>query len=246
MKNRNTILMMLAACLTGLVGIASADQIFLEASDDSWVNGNSQDANNGGATAGVIRYQSATWGQNLSLFKFDISTLPANIEVTSVRMRFYTSLSSWPVGGTNFAPVAVFNNTQDWDETNVTFANAPTYNATAIETLDHLGASWNPVYFTGTNTIDSAGWMEFQGAGTVVLVQGWADGTIDNFGITMWGAGDFLPDQRSFRPQTKEHSNSALHPEIIVNYTIIPEPATMGLIGFVAAGLLVVRRFLTV
>ncbi len=250
MKNRNTTFVLLSACMIGLAGIALADTIFLEASNDSWVNGwtGTADGNNYGTSATAnLRHQNATWGNNYALYTFDFSTLPENAVVSSVRMRFYTTTAVWPTTPANFAPIAIFNNTEDWDESTVVFTNAPTYAATATETLDHFGLTGNPVYFTGTNTIvdGTAGWLEFQSAGTVALVQGWADGTIDNYGISMMGTGDDLNDGRLFVPRTKDASES-VRPEIVVDYTIIPEPATLGLIGFVLAGLLMVRRFLSV
>ena len=221
MKNMKSVLILLVGCVLLMGQSLFSDQVVLEASDDSWVNGNVQDANYGSGSDTRIRYQSYTGGKNVPLFKYDISELPANIEVTSVRMRFWTSLATWP-GPTNFAPVAIFNNMQDWDELTVTYSNAPIYEANSVETLDHFGVIGSERYFTGTNTIEAGGWVEFQGAGTVALVQGWADGTIDNFGISMNGSGDFVSDGRTFRPQTKEHSTAAVHPEIIVNYTVIP------------------------
>ncbi|MEA2069463.1 MAG: DNRLRE domain-containing protein, partial [Verrucomicrobiota bacterium] len=179
MRNIRSILMLLAGCVLLMGQSLFADQLVLEASDDSWVNGSnpSKTNNYGTATRTVIRYQNATWGFNYALYKFDTSALPANIEVNSVRMRFYTGLS-WNNGTpTNFAPVAIFNNTQDWDESTVTFNTAPTYDATATDTREHFGTTENPGnYFTGTNTINTGGWLDYQGAGTVALVQGWADG----------------------------------------------------------------------
>ncbi|MCF7863608.1 MAG: DNRLRE domain-containing protein [Kiritimatiellales bacterium] len=245
MKNSKTFGIGLIGLLAG-IGSVFADQMTLKASDDSWVNGNTPaiGINYGSDTSAALRYQNTSWGKNVSLYKFDLSALPANIIVTSVRMRFYTALAAWP-GPTNFAPVAIFQNTQDWSETNVTFATAPTYDAAPVETLDHFNIVANPTYFTGANTITAGGWLEFEGAGTVALVQGWAAGTIANDGVSVWGTGDFLNDGRLFRLQTKENPATSVQPGLIVTYTIIPEPATLGLIGVAAAGVLLLRRFVS-
>ncbi len=198
-----------------------ADQAVLEASDDSWVNGNLVGDNYGTLSDTRLRYQNTSWGNNHALFKFDLSLLPANIEISSVRMRFWVGLASWPATPTNFAPVAIFRTSGDWNESTVVFSNAPAYNASSVGTLDHFGLSTHPTYFTGTNTISAGGWLEFEDAGTVALVQDWADGTIPNHGITLWCEGDFLGNQRTFRPQTKDHANPAVRPELIVNYTTV-------------------------
>jgi len=188
-----------------------------------------------------LRRQNDTWGNNYSLAKFDVSTLPANIVVNSVRMRFYTRLVGWP-GATNFSPVAIFNNTQDWDESTVTFANAPTYGATAVKTLDHFGlVGFDDVYFTGANTITSGAWLEYTGAETIALVEGWANGSIANYGVSIM-ATEYVDSDRSFFLQAKENPATSVRPNIVVDYTIIPEPATMGLFGIFALALLAMRH----
>ena len=152
----------------------------------------------------------------------DLSELPPGIRVDNARIRFYTGLGSWP-GPTNFASAAIFNNTQDWVESTVTYANAPTYDGVAIETLDHFGlVGIDEIYFTGTNTISgTGGWLEFQSADSVALVQGWADGTIPNYGVGIMAAGGFVDDARSFYLQTKENPSTSVQPMIVVNYTVV-------------------------
>ena len=223
MRNRKATLIMLVACLASMGSVVWADTITLPASDDSYVNGStpSHDANYGASTVTVIRYENDTWGLNRPLYKFDFSALPENVTVNSASIQFYVGLRNWPEEGTNFAPVAIFKNTQDWSESTVTFSNAPTYEASPVEILGRFGwreSNW--VDFTGTNTITSGGWLIFSDAATVALVQGWADGTIDNFGISMWGTGDFVDSDRVFRPLTKENSNSSVHSKIIIDYTV--------------------------
>ena len=244
MKNKNRY----TAILLGLLVVGAGSTVFADVmtfgtSDDSWVNGNppSAGSNYGALTEIRLRHQNDTWGNNYSLAKFDVSALPANIVVNSVRMRFFTRLVSWP-GAANFSPVAIFNNTQDWDESTVTFANAPTYGAAAVKTLDHFGlVGFDDVYFTGANTITSGAWLEYTGAATIALVEGWADGSIANYGVSIM-ATEYVDSDRSFFLQAKENPATSVQPNIVVDYTIIPEPATLSLFGVLGAAMLVVRR----
>ncbi len=220
----------IAAMLMLAVG-AVAEVITFHTSDDAWVNGNSgQIGDNYGSQSNIrIRYQNESWGNNYGLAKFDLSDLTSTLEpgqsiqVTSARMRFYTSYISWPAGGAGFSPVAIFPNLEDWDESTVVFSNAPAIDAAAVQTLEHFGLPGvNEVYFTGTNTVDTAAWLEYTDSSVAQLVQGWLNGTIENYGVSI-KATEFVDTQRTFSPQTKEHTNPAIHPAIIVNYTIVEE-----------------------
>jgi len=240
MKIKKTI----AVVLLGLLVVASSAfcvQVTLHTSDDSFVSGAGPNANYGGNTFMRIRHQSASdWGNYFPLAKFDLSPLPSNIVVNSARMRYYVALTDdggpgWPAAD-DFPAVAAYNNLQDWAEGTVTYNNRPTSDAAAADTLDHFGLiSVDEVYFTSPNTISSGGWLEYVGAGMVSLVQDWANGITPNYGVTIKGTGDYTDTSRYFDLQSKENGNPAVHPTIIVDYTVIPEPATFGLIGCLVA-----------
>lgn len=218
MKNTKLFIGALVGFLPCVVHSLHADTVVLGASDDSWVYPWSPESNYGTLPTMRLRHQNDTWGNNYSLAKFDLTGLPSSIRVDDVRIRFYAVLASWP-GPTNFAPVAIFNNTQDWAEGTVTFDNAPTHGASAAATLDHFGLTGSEVYFTGTNSINSASWLEYRDAGTKALVQGWADGIIPNYGVSIRATGDFVSDERSFYLQTKENPTASVRPMLIVDYT---------------------------
>lgn len=220
-------LMWIPAVILMLAVGVSADQMTFNTSDDSWVNGNtSQVGDNYGAISGIrIRHQNESWGNNYGLAKFDLTSLTSTLEpdqsilVTSARMRFYTSYTSWP-GPTNFSPVAIFQNLEDWDELTVVFSNAPVIASASVQSLEYFGIPANPVYFTGTNTVDAAAWLEYTDVNVAQLVQGWLNGTIDNYGVSL-KATEIVDSARIFSPQTKEHVNPAIRPALIINYTII-------------------------
>lgn len=244
MRNIKLGLILIAGLLVWTNHSLFADQIIAGASHDSWVDGNSTEANYGTHNPVRLRFENATWGNNYSMFKFDLTTLPENITVTSVRMGFFTALGSWPTGGANFAPVAIFKNTQDWAESTVTFSTAPVTDATATETLDHFGLSSSPVYFTGANTLvpSDTGWLYYQSVDTVALVQGWIDNPASNYGVSVMGTGAFLDTERRFQFNSSEAGFAPVRPQLVVDYTIIPEPATLSLFGVLGAAMLVVRR----
>ncbi len=166
-----------------------------------------------------LKHQNSTWGSNYALARFDFSSLPQNITVSSARMRFYVGLNNWP-GATDFAPVAIFNNTQEWAESTVTFDSAPTHHAAAAETLDHFGlVGVDDIPFTGANTITAGGWLEYTGAGMMALVQGWADGSVSNCGVSIKGTGAFLDSDRLFELQCKENGFAGVRPQLLIGYT---------------------------
>jgi len=115
----------------------------------------------------------------------------------------------------------MYKNTSAWDEGTVTGLTAPTFDATALETIGQFvaAAGTNTVPFTGANTIDknAGGWLEFSGPNTLALVQGWVNGTIPNngVGISATVAND---TDRLFWLQTKEALAAGAHPQLILEF----------------------------
>lgn len=240
MKNKKKCTAILLGLLI-VAGSAFGLEMTLGTTDDAMVVGGAPGGNYGSATSMRIRWQNdADWGRIYPLAKFDISALPNNIVVNWVRLRFYVALADdagagWPAAD-DFPMVEMYNNLSDWDEGSVTFNTKPTIDAAAAETLDHFGLlGVDDVSFVSPNTISSGGWLEYVGAGTIALVSGWVDGTIPNYGVTIMGSGAYTDTSRYFDLQTKDNPAGAVHPALIVDYTVIPEPATFGLIGCLAA-----------
>lgn len=220
MKNSRSVLILVAGLVVGMGNAVCAEEAVLGASHDSWVDGFTPEANYGAANPMRLKYQNATWGNGYSMFKFDLSALPEDIIINSARIGFFTALGSWPEGGTNFSPVAIFNNTQDWDESTVTFSTAPTADATATETSDHFGLPSNPVFFTGTNSITAGGWLFYQNSNTLALVQGWVDGSVSNYGVSVMGTGAFVDSGRIFLFTSSEAGFAAARPQLSIAYSL--------------------------
>jgi hypothetical protein len=208
--------------------LITSHEAVLEASADAWINGNAKETNYGSdATARLRNDNSALWAQNHPLFKFDPSAITANlnlnetIKVTAVRIRFYISPAGWPASPTNFSDVVMVRNTENFDETTVTWNTAPSVDAQEVERLTWFGLDSSPKYFTGTNVVSSGGWLEFQSARAEDLVEGWVNGTVPNYGITIRGGTNYNGTGRSFDFCTRDHVTEIVRPEIIVNYDVV-------------------------
>ena len=252
MKNIKYYAAILLGLLIGLGSSVYADQMTFRSSADTFVNGNSATANYGDWTLARIRWQSDNdWGRNFPLFKFDLSELPPYVWINWARMRFYVGLADdhglgWADAPTNFCPVAVYNNFSDWDEMTVTYATRPACSATPVQELEWFGLlGVDDVFFTYDDLISSGGWLEYwdgsEGTGVRDLVQAWADGS-NNFGVTIKGTTYYTSSSRYFNLHTREHPTEIVRPGLIVDFTVIPEPVSVSLLGFLAAGLLALRR----
>ena len=204
------------------------EQLILGASDDSWVDGNQPDwgTNHGTEEMMRLRYDHlpAVWGQNHSLLKFDLSVFSGQlIDLKSVKIRINTELLAWTEVA-NFTPVAIFNNTGGWDESTVTWENAPAHDASAVETLDHFSSAFggDDVYFTGTNGISSGGWLEYESSNTMAMVAGWINGSIPNNGVTISGVTNVSSETyRMFAFPTKENSADGARPQLVLEYDVV-------------------------
>jgi beta-glucosidase len=219
MENRKLIVGLLLGCWIGAA--VYADTVAAGATDDSMVIGNKPSENFGGYNTMYLRHENASWGNNYPLVKFDLSSVPSDAVVRSVRLRLFVSLAgeAWPAG---FCPVTLFQNTEDWNESSVTFGNAPAYRAEGVETLNHFGMEALPIFFTGTNTIRSGGWLEFAGVDTAALVQRWISGAAENYGVSIQGAGGYLPDGRLFKLSASDSPAEATRPQLIIEYESSP------------------------
>ena len=84
----------------------------------------------------------------------------------------------------------------------------------------------------------SIGVLTFLPAG-VQRLNDWADGTAVNYGMSMWST-DPHPDTSVW--DIRAGTTELVGGEPILELTITPEPATMGLLGLGLAGLAALRR----
>lgn len=150
------------------------------------------------------------------LLKFDLSSIPQNAQITSATL-YLDNYNPWT---TTPIPTAIHRITENWSY-GVKWSTQPDYDSTpaAVET-------W---YFS---------WSHYEGSWDITsLVQGWVDGTYPNYGVTIRhnseeeGDGDdvygppWVGWWNVYGP-----SNADYQPKIEIEYSVIPEPATIGLI----------------
>ncbi len=151
------------------------------------------------------------------LLKFDLSSIPQNAQITSAVLY----LDNYNPHGTTPIPTAIHRITESWSY-GVTWSTQPAYDPTPAST-----GTW---YFS---------WSHYEGSWDITsLVQGWVDGTYENYGITIRhnseeeGDGDdvYGPPWCGWW-NVYGPSNQDYQPKIEIEYTVIPEPGTLGLCG---------------
>jgi hypothetical protein len=191
-------------------GILSSEAAQYGPSDDAFVYmGSSGNVNFGNHT-----YLESSYNAAYSFLKFDLSAIPSSTNVTSASLNLYRYNGVINLGYT----VDLYRVTEDWDEGTITGNNKPAYDPTFIANasmpLDHGWASWSHSSFTN-------------------LVQGWINGTIDNYGVIL-----INPHSAPTQPMSFYSSeNGSVQPYLEVETSEIPEPATMLMLGSLATGL---------
>ncbi len=245
MKNKKFFALILIGLLL-VTGNAFSDTILTtNVLDDTFVDIYVPDTNGTQNTILRLRHQDPTWGLMYGLIKFDLSEIPTNIIVNYARISLWTDLAtdddSWTPSN-SFPLLAMHNNTENWSEDTVTWNTAPTYDTTPVETLDHFDVSGPK--FTLPDMVSAGGWLFFDENPSAVLVQNWANGIVSNYGVSIMATGTYTSTSRYFDLFSSRHPNViySMTPYLYVDYTIIPEPATLGLFGIIGTWLFVSRR----
>jgi len=186
-----------------------------------------------------IRWQSADdWGRNYPIIQFDLTGLPNNIVVNYARFAFWTYTiddggPDWPIDD-DFPLLSMYRITNAWTEAD---APEPLIDSSAVETQDSFDPGGAGNKFTDPDIIVSnkAAWIFFDGLAVAALVQSWANGLTNNYGVEIQGTGSYTDTSRYFHMLSHDHPTPAVHPYLYVDYTPIPEPATIGIIGLLAA-----------
>ena len=248
MRNKKTMAILLGL-LAGAGSVAFADTVTLDISQDATIF--EPNVDQGTWTDMRIRWQSDdAWGRNHPVAQFDLSGITSglgageSITVNYARFAFWAFTSDdsgpgWDDGANDFPELAMYYNTSSWSDSG---GAMPTFdNTVSVNTDSLLPDGVTPDKFTAPDTIaaDAAGWLFFDDGLAGALVEGWVNGGIVNNGVQIQGTGAYTDTSRYLHLSSSE---GGVAPYLYVDYDIVPEPATFGLLGAFGAAILVVRR----
>jgi len=239
MKKR--IKLMMGLLLVGAVFSAKADLITLTAAADTYLFENtgvaaSVDRNYGAATLVAVRNDGALTQH--TLLRFDLSGLETNIIINSVTLRMQK--------------INVYSGSNvDLHVYELSAANTNWVEGSKIGVAETGSASWVQKAYAQTGWAGSAGAST---AGTDYLTDVLAKDSTFTAGVKdftsmtafatsvsnhLGGALNLLLmldpgsalDGRAFEYASKENTGGYVVPTLIVDYTVIPEPMTLGLLG---------------
>ena len=243
MKNKKIFVAILLGLLV-MAGNAFCDSIILGVTQDATVF--APNVTQGSWDEMRVRWQSADdWGRNYPLIEFDLTGLPNNIAVNYARFAFWTHTQDdsnpyWPAAD-DFPLLSMYKVTSSWSDAGGT---QPSIDPVAVDTQDAFDPGGAGNIFTAPDTIvaDKAAWIFFHDVGSAALVQNWANGVTDNNGVEVRGTGAYTDTSRYFHFISSDHPTTSVRPYLYVDYTVIPEPATLGFIGLLAAMFITRKR----
>jgi len=178
--------------------------------------------------------------------RFDLSSLPTDIVINSVALQmvkpangtvgsFTVNIYELSTANTNWVEGTATGQAQagsaTWDSKGPSaWAGSAGASSAGTDYIDNVLASYSGTTLAGDATFTSQ-------AAFLTAVSNNLGGTL-NLGIgleSVFNAGTY------YRFATKEHATSAA-PQLVIEYTVIPEPATIGLLGAGCLCIIMARR----
>jgi hypothetical protein len=171
--------------------------------NDAYVFENAKDTNHGEE---IYLYVGAVLAHQFyrTFIEFDIDPIPSNAVITEayVETHYFESV---PEVNTM---VGIYQVKNDWEESHINWANAPTFAADPVDTVN----------IPAEATQD---WVTWDVTG---LVQGWVDGSIANYGIMLKDVDEStIKASKGFF--SSHHTNFGWRPRLVVTY-FNPVPST--------------------
>lgn len=250
MKARLNLLLVVIAIML-VVGSTTANAAILNAlpSQDTWVGFSGSTDFGNRASDNLLDLQGPNKDNRMQrgLLQYNLAAIPAGSTINSATLRVHNS-ARFSTGTSHAWEVREIVAGNPWNQNTATWQTYDGVNSWSggtggptggafVGTGDALGATprATTALLAGGNpapVID----LNLQ-----TLVQDWVNGSIPNLGLAIQSAAYGGTDNENWTVYTAGHANATVNPpELIINYTPIPEPAGLALVA--GAALLASRR----
>ena len=175
----------------------SGKDALIQAKDDgTLVNNNNKDY----PQLRADRWTSSGWFKSRSLMAYDLFSIPSNATVNSATLQLYgNGHNSLSRPNTSY----LYLNTQDWDETSITWATQPAHTST------------NSIYLNGTASSN-----ENTAIDVTSHVQSWVQNPSTNFGWKLVLSDEITSSYTSRNYGSSDNATTTLRPSLIISITI--------------------------
>lgn len=229
--------------------IASATVIPIPANKDTTIFRSTTGSLADGAGPHMFVGENSSGSIRRGLIQFDIASyVPAGAIVNSATLTLYHSRSG-PASSTTETLHALLKDwgqgTSNSGDPGGSGAQATPGDATWIHTFYNTSKWTNPggdfsPTISSSLTLSSTGYASFTGTQLAADVQAWRKTPASNFGWIVLGSEGQTGTAERF--ETRENSQPQYRPVLSVNFTVVPEPASIAALGASFAFLLGLRR----
>ncbi len=235
---------LLAGVLLAVAMPAAADTLTLNSTstlDDAWLWAGG--GGGGAANKEGLQLEAAASGYLKHVFlRFDLSAIPTGSTINSATYNGYCNGAG--TGGSDPGVINVYLVTKPWVEDEISWNSYSSGNAWVNSGGDAAGLNdpaGSPISTIDLPQISAWSAISFD---LTAAVQAWVNGTTNN-GLLMKFADDLTVQSVQWCGSEAWVEGSGYQhvaPSLTIDYTIVPEPATMSLLGLGGFGLLIRRK----